>query len=135
MRFLRASVLLSLIVASFAACASTGGSSGGRDFNYISPQEIAEVELQVNNLYDLVQRLRPRWLTVRGDRSFGSNTEVVVYQDQSFLGSVSSLRNLDPGFPHSLTYLDASQAVAQLPGLGSRSVEGAIVINTRPRDR
>lgn len=134
MRFVRASLLLSLVVVSLAACASTGGSNGnGRDINHISGQEIAEVEANVSNLYELIQRLRPRWLTVRGDRSFSSATEIVVYQDQMFLGGIGTLRNLDPSFPHSLTYLDAAQATAQLPGLGSRSVEGAIVINTRER--
>lgn len=134
MRMLRATVLLSLMMVSVGACASTGGSGGGRDFNQITRAELDEVEDRVGNLYDAIQRLRPRWLQVRGgDRSFSTPTEIVVYQDQTFLGDLSVLRSLDPGFPSSLSYLDASQATAQLPGLGSRSVSGAIVIHTRDR--
>lgn len=88
---------------------------------------------QVGNLYELVDRLRPRWLQVRArDRSFsGGEQEIVVYQDQSLLGGVEMLRSLGLDLATSLTYLDGAQATAQLPGLGSRRIEGAIVVNTR----
>lgn len=131
MRLIRAFLLLFFVVGSAAACATSGGTAVRSDPTEISSAEIAEMEGRVTNLYDLVQRLRPRWLSIRGDRSFGSGTEVVVYQDQTLLGGTETLRNIDLGYAVSLEYLDASQAVAQLAGLGSRRIEGAIVINTR----
>lgn len=111
-------------------CASAGGGSP-QNPNLLTRDEIAAVN--VSNLYDAVQRLRPRWLTSRGPRSLsGLSTDIVVFQDQSMLGDIEVLRQLAPDLAVQIRYLDGSTATASLPGLGSRHVEGAIVIQTRP---
>lgn len=114
-------------------CGHAVGGNGRHDPDYISREEIMSVDAR--SLYDVVNRLRPRWLSAgrrAGERSFGLSTEVVVYQDQIFLGSIDTLGNWSPSAAYGLTWLDASTASATLPALGSRHVAGAIVIHTSP---
>lgn len=121
-----------LFVVALGACASSG--SGSRtSYSQITAEEIVEMQGQVGNLHELVNRLRPRWLQVRStQRSLsGGDQEIVVYQDQSLLGGIEILQGLGLDFPLYLSYLDGAQATAQLSGLGSRRIEGAIVIHTR----
>lgn len=110
-------------------CASAG--SGGTRIrqNVITPEELQAST--VSDLYDLVQELRPRWLTTRGQQSFSAEPEIVVYQGQVLLGGLEMLRQLTPDMVHSLRYLDGPTASASLPGLGSRHVQGAIVIESK----
>lgn len=132
MKLWRIMVIAVLFVVPLGACASAG-SGGSTSSTRISAEEIAEMRGQVGNLYELINRVRPRWLQVRArDRSFsGGEQEIVVYQDQSLLGGLEMLRGLGLDMPLYLSYLDGAQATAQLPGLGSRRIEGAIIIHTR----
>lgn len=114
--------LLVLAFLALGACASyqnTGGS--GYDRYEISQEEIASLAGQVNNLHVLIERLRPFWL----------NGEIVVFRGQSLMGGTDYLAQLPPDYAKRLEFLDRSQATAQLPGLGSRRIDGAILIHTR----
>jgi len=107
------------------------GSSPGQRTDTITREQIAE--LDVRNLYDVVERLRPRWLVVRsGMRSFSMETEVVVFQGEMFLGTQDALRNLGTEGVYEIRYLDGATAKATLPGLGDRHVQGAIVVHMSP---
>jgi hypothetical protein len=53
-----------LIVLALAACAGSGRSGPPRDPNVITLQELNEVSDR--SAFDAIERLRPRWLTVRG---------------------------------------------------------------------
>jgi hypothetical protein len=80
--------------------------------------------------YEVVEQLRPRWLVVRsGMRSFSMETEVVVFQDQLFLGNQSALRGIGIDGIYEIRYIDGPTAKATLAGLGDRHVQGAIVIH------
>jgi hypothetical protein len=117
-----------LLVAS--ACASGASSGTSQNPNLLTRDEITAAN--VPTLHDAIQRLRPRWLTSRGPRSLsGLSTDIVVYQDQTLLGGIDVLRQLSPDMVTQIRWLDGSTATASLPGLGSRHVEGAIVIQTR----
>jgi hypothetical protein len=119
-----------LLILGVAACAPATTSSGS-DQSVLTRDEIMGAE--VTNLYDVVHRLRPRWLNVRGQRSFGQaalNTEVVVFQNQTMLGGIDVLREMSPDIAMRMRYLDGATATASLSGLGSRHVEGAIIIET-----
>lgn len=129
MRALRQTVLLLAAVALLAGCATTGGSSRGMDSRKITADEIAETGDQVRNLYELIERLRPRWLEARSTRSMSGFTEIAVFQDQTYLGGTDELRQFGADYGVWLEYLDASQAVSRLPGLRNRSIGGAIVIH------
>jgi hypothetical protein len=126
--FLSLTVLLLTVAGTACAPAAT---SSGRNATQMTREEIMAVG--VANLYDVIQRERPRWLQSRGQRSFGQaalNTEIVVFQNQTMLGGVNVLREIAPDVAMRLRYLDGATAMASLSGLGSRHVEGAIIIDT-----
>jgi hypothetical protein len=118
-------VLVGLVAVT--ACASAGGTGTRPRQDVITGEEIERT--RVSNLYELVERLRPRWLELRSPQSFTSRTQVVVYQGQSYLGGVEILRQFGREAAQRLIYLDGPTASATLPGLVTRQVEAAIVIN------
>lgn len=117
-----------------AGCAST---SGGDDENaarrdVLTREEILSVE--VTNLYDLINRLRPRWLQVRSNRSFSMETEIAVLQNDVYLGPAGeALRQMSPELAFEIRYLEGARAATAIPGLMSgRHIEAAIIVSTRP---
>lgn len=126
---LAAALGLALVLAG-AGCASSGPGGVDRDSDrdLITQEEIAA--LDVNTAYEVIERLRPRWLRVRASRSHNRPTEVVVLVDNLRLEGIQSLWDVDAPTIASIRWLDSAQA-GQLPGLGSRHVEGAILIETR----
>jgi hypothetical protein len=135
MKTLRRATLLGVILAAgaLAGCSSaTNANSGNTRVDLLTREQIMSVS-GVNSLYEVVKRLRPRWLEPRGgDRSFALPTEIVVFQDQAFLGDVEVLGQLSPEMAYELRWLDGATASSTLPGLGSRHVAGAIVLKTTP---
>lgn len=89
-----------------------------------------------SNLYEAIERLRPQWLRPRGGTNFSGSggTSLVVYQGNTQLGEAEALRSVNIDFAEEVRFLDGSEASNTLPGLGSRSVAGAIVIK-RPGTR
>jgi hypothetical protein len=114
----------------FFACAA-----GPRPDEAVRPRSdvLTRAELRetgATNAYEAVQRLRPRWLVVRsGMRSFSLETEVVVFQDQVFLGNQEALQRIGVEGIYELRYLDGATAKATLSGIGSRHVQGAIIVH------
>lgn len=118
----------------FGACAgATRANGSSSDRNRLTAEEIASVDVQT--LYEVVQRLRPRWLEVRAPRSgfSGDDTLIVVYMDRTLLGGPVELSRLGPEIAASLQYMTGSAAAAELPGIQSRHVEGAIIVHTVAR--
>ena len=137
----RLPLLLSCTVALLAGCApatAEGGASGGATSGTtasgarIRANVITREEIEgsgTTNLFDAIQRLRPQWLRNASQTNYsGGGTELVVYQNTTLLGGLESLRQIAPGYAQTVRYLDASTAMNTLPGLGSRKVAGAIVI-------
>ena len=114
-----------------AACA--GAHSAGmsrRNPNVISLDEMAQAWRDgVHDLYELIERDRPRWLIARNPRSFELPTVIAVYHNETLLGGVDVLRGYQLVSVTSIRYLDAAQAML-LPGARSAHIEGAIVIST-----
>jgi len=110
------------------SCAS-GSQGPARDRNLISAEEIEGTDLRT--AYEVVERLRPLWLRSRGDRSTHLTTEIVVYQDNTMLGDIESLREIPIELVDVIRSLDSAEA-GRLAGLGSRHVERVIMIITRP---
>jgi ABC-type phosphate transport system substrate-binding protein len=79
------------------------------------------------NLFDAIQRLRPHWLANRSAVN-RAGSEILVYQGTANMGGLEALRQIEPGYIAYVRWLDASEASNTLPGVGSRSVAGAIVI-------
>jgi hypothetical protein len=115
------------LMLTLAACASTG--PGGVDTN---PYEITRAEIQevdAVTALEVVERLRPRWLRAPLERSHTRTTEVVVYLNGALFGDVGILQEIGAATIQRLRWLDSAQA-GRLPGLGSRHVAGAIVVET-----
>lgn len=143
----RLPLLLSCGVALLAGCApatAEGGASAGaspsasastaRRSNVLSREELEASG--TSNLYDAINRLRPQWMrgsTNTQTRTGGGGLQVVVYQGTTQLGGVEVLRQMAPSYVATIRYLDGNQASNTLPGLGSRMVAGAIVLEL-PRD-
>lgn len=132
---IRAGLCTALVIVLTGCATNPSGTTARRDYSVIGPQEIVETAPQVRNLYDLVARLRPRWLEARAGRSMSGPTEIVVFQGQSFLGGVAELRQYGAEYPVWLEYLDAAEATSRLPGLRDRIIGGAIVIHLRPPEQ
>jgi len=128
-------LLLLLAASAFvAACASTseGKEDRGR-MDLLTREQI--MESGATNLHDVVNRLRPRWLTVRGTRSFSMETEIVVFQNEMLLGGPDALKQMSPEIAFEIEYMDGTKATASLPGLMTgRHIEAAIIVRTRPHD-
>ncbi len=96
----------------------------------ITREEILATE--ATNLYDVVRRLRPRWLQVRSTRSLNMETEIAVLQNDMYLGAAEVLKQMVPELAWEIRYLEGSRAATAIPGLMSgRHIEGAIIVMTR----
>jgi len=116
-----------LLVVFVGACASSGGTrTPPADRDRISAAEIAASNLRT--AYDLVQQLRPRWLTARGQDSFRNDNPLVVYLDGARLGGIPQLREINCAAVQEILFLDAMKAT-QLYGTGHRG--GAIIVKSR----
>ncbi len=124
---LKRKMFMLIAMLALTACASSGESRSSMQQDVITAEEIERTA--VSDLYELVQRLRPRWLDLRSPQSFESRTEIVVFEGQSYRGGVEVLREFPREAAVRLIYLDGPTATVRLPGLTTRSVEGAIVIN------
>jgi hypothetical protein len=123
---------LSLSLAFMGGCASTGASNG-QDPDLLTREQIMSVQ-GATSLYDVVQRLRPRWLQARAEhRSLNdASTQIVVYENQTQLGNLDALRLLQPDMAYEMRWMNGTVASDKLPGL-SVIVAGAIIISTRAK--
>lgn len=119
--------LLLLVLVGLPGCATQGTMGEAAGILTLDDMERSGA----TNLYDAIDRLRPRWLQVRSARSLGLPHEVVVYRGPSFLGSLEVLRGYPVGSVTHVEYLDSAQAAATLTGYGSRHLEGAIILHWR----
>jgi len=110
------------------ACASGGGGQQGRTNSSVLTRE-EMVEARVANLYDAVERLRPRWLQIRTQLSLTDPTEIVVFMGRNYVGGPEVLRQFSPNDVVRLRYMDGTTASATLTGMANRSVEAAIIID------
>jgi hypothetical protein len=134
MRAVRTGTVTFVLLASAlaAGCASSGTQSGGSNGNpeLLTREEILSSE--ATNLYEVINRLRPRWLQVRSQRSFSMETEIVVFQNDMYLGGPEILKEMVPDLAFEIQHLEGSRAATALPGLMSgRHIEGAIIVRTR----
>lgn len=109
-----------------AACASSGSAGGGGGGSTITAEEIAAVD-GAQNAYDVVQRLRPRFLRSRGTSSMrsagpegtsaaaptGSQFTAVVYVDGVRMGGPEALRNVPSTILQSITYVSGTDATTR----------------------
>ncbi len=125
-----------------AATTSASSSATKSDAEVVSVAEIRSQDFR--NAYEVVQRLRPTWLTKNtaptrlgmtvgggGGVQTDSGSGLLVYLDNTRLGGVNALRDITVAGIGSIEYMDAAKATATLPGIGSSAVSGAIVVHSR----
>jgi hypothetical protein len=131
MRSLRVFFVLFALLVTAAACGTPeSGPRVSRDPDMISQAEIDP--LRTYSVFEIIQRLRPRWLQVRSQQSLsGGQNQILVYQGQMRLGGVEVLSGIRGNELLRLRWLDTSEAVAQLPGIGSLRPAGVILLEMR----
>lgn len=130
---LRRALIIGAVVAAFAAvsaCASGSSANARGSARLITAEELQSS--QAGNMFEAIQRLRPRWLRSRGQRSLDAlGTGILVYFNDSRLGSPEqALSSMPLDGIRRVEYLDSS-AAGRLPGAGSGHVEAAIMVYTR----
>ena len=130
---IRFQLVLAAALPVMVACASGSGLEGPRPSSSSVITRTELVELDARNLYEAIDRLRPLWLRVRsGPRSFERTTEVVVFQDDMYLGNLDVLERLGTEGIYTIRYVDGPTAQATLSGIGDIHVQGAIIISMSP---
>lgn len=111
-----------------AACATSVGGSARGARNVITAQEIATTTAQ--DAYDVIARLRPRWLQSRGAASIRDPAPQlpVVYVDRIRMGGLEVLRTLNITDILELRYYSASDATTRY---GTDHAGGVIEVYTR----
>ena len=128
MNWLRPGLALGLAIL-LSGCGSTGGSAASRSgTNTLTQAEIEEIGAA--NLYEVVEKLRPRWLQVRAPTSMTEATAAVigVYVNRTHHGGVEVLRSMPVTGVTTMRYMDGTQASAVLRSAGGTALAGAIVI-------
>ncbi len=108
------------------ACAGYSTGSPRSNSNLITQVDIAEAGTA--DAYQLVQRLRPVWLQIRGSTSFTQGSDVAVYLDGTKVGEREALRSIRTDDIQSIEFLDAGRAQLRF-GVGHEN--GAILVTTR----
>ena len=105
-----------------------------RDPNMISAAEMEELRLQYQNMYDLIERARPRWLRSRGlTTPASSNLPVAtVFLNEQKFGALEALRSISPAQIQTAKWLSGPDANMRW-GRGNDS--GAIVLTTIGSDK
>ncbi len=143
MRFHRF-VICSAIAVAATACASSSSTSanagvaGRTQPKVSSPDYVTSIEIEKTsseNAFELISRLRPRWLTAPGGTASlggGARSQViVVYLDGARVGVKENLRSISSSGIVSMRYYDATRAATILNEGGSEPIAGAIVISTK----
>jgi hypothetical protein len=121
-----------MIIITTAACASSAGPRApARSSDVISAEEITQSSAA--NAYDLITRLRPRWLQpARTTSSIGGGVVrqpvTLVYLDGSRLGGIEALRTLSLTNVRSVEWYDEQRAATRLRDVPNQPFNGAIVI-------
>jgi hypothetical protein len=119
-----------------AGCASapSDGSRVARNPSLVSREEIQAST--ATNIYDLITASRPSWFRQRTGISTAGNVSAIdtddgikVYFNQSRLGGVAELRQMELAGVTSINYLDAAAATQRW---GTGHTHGAVLVLTSP---
>lgn len=116
---------------SLVACAGVHGAPADTspdDFSVLSRQDLGK--LGHLSAFEAVRRLRPTWLSTRGQSALvdPERENVRVYLDNVAYGDVTSLKGIPVRTVGSMRHLDGHEATLLF---GEGNAEGAILVNTR----
>lgn len=134
LQILSKSPVLLVLVALVWGCAPSTTTARPRaaDPEHVTSAEIAATP--ATNAYDLINRLRPRWLQPQRVGSIAGGTirtqVIAVYLDGARLGGLEALRSISSHGITSMRFYDATRAATVMRDPGSDPIAGAIVITT-----
>jgi hypothetical protein len=120
-----------LVVTLFALCASCAGHRAPQSGERSDRSVITKAQLSENrfiNAFEAVQSLHSNWLQTRGTDSFQNPSQVWVYLDNTRLGGVETLRQIELTTVMYIRWFDGIAATARW-GLDHGS--GVIFVSTR----
>lgn len=133
-------VAIILFVLSAGGCGAAANSANGstspapahHDRTTISADELRESQAQ--NLYEVVQRLHPEWLTARGVGTLSGGTpgEVNVYLGTQRAGTSDYLRQQSVNSASALHYFTASEAQSRFGNGNGNGVIQIVSSASRP---
>ena len=100
-----------LIVVAFTACATTNSKTIHNRHDLIKIEQIREQ--LASNAYDLIRKLRPYWLRIRGHRSIHFNKTApyaTVYVNDSKYGDIDSLLSIPVEQIKEIRFMNAGEA-------------------------
>jgi hypothetical protein len=120
---------LALMLAAFAACTSTPAPSTAAtpSQNVITADELSVAEVAGSNLYDALQRLRPRFFMTRGAVSSKNPTagSTHVSVDGGPLVPIETLTRILPSQVAEVRFLSASDAAQRF---GTTAASGSVIL-------
>ena len=93
---MRLFISLFLIGLTFPLASCMGGTASGASrgsSSLITTEELAEAGVTAQDLYDVIERLRPNWLVSRA-ATMRERIDAVVYVDRIRFGEIESLRQI-----------------------------------------
>jgi hypothetical protein len=127
---IRAATLLLVCVGMLACTGSGRRADGGSGSNVITVEQMAQYPGA--NAYEIVQRIRPRFLQRRGQTSI-SNQESpypLVYMDGMRRGTIDELRQIPSLILDSIEYISPADATTRW---GTGHTAGVILLTSRHR--
>ena len=115
---------LTFSLTSCVAGTASGASRGGS--NLITTEELEEARTDVQNLYAVIERLRPNWLVSRGS-TMRERIDPVVYVDGTRYGELESLRQITIVAVLEVRWISASESTFQY---GTGHAGGIIAVST-----
>lgn len=129
-RWMRQLAMWGLLTVSLSGCAANPVVGGGQA-DLITRDDIVIRGLVSENAYEIVQRLRPRWLRPRGGPSFSNPAAglAVVYLNGSRYGEPEILRQIRAHEINTIQFLGGPAATTRF---GLNHDGGAILVATMP---
>jgi hypothetical protein len=127
MRLVLSSALLCLVLSGCASAAGSGG--GGGNPNLINSEHLREAEAEGVSAFQLIERLRSRWLRARGASSFTNEVSApMVILDGVPYGEAITLQSMAVVDIGEIRFMNATDATTRF---GTGYTGGAILVSRR----
>ena len=117
---------LTVLLASCAAGTASASSGSRGSSNVITTEELEEARAGAQNLFAVIERLRPNWLVSRAS-TMRERVAPVVYVDGARFGEVETLRQITLIAVLEVRWISASEATFQY---GTGHAGGIIAVST-----
>jgi hypothetical protein len=121
-------------IVALVGCAAGASTTTGapRRTTELTAQEIATFNVEGKSAYDMVTRLRPKWLTARGPQSMtadgDSTAYAMVFVDGRASGRPQALRDIPADEVDEIHYYDVAEANGRY---GARGASGVIEVKLK----